>query len=96
MAGERGIILRDYFAREELAADVALMILGGLIIIAVYILYFVGVAGGAGAKDLMDTGAEMVVGVAAHDKGIGTGSSLNGAVKLLMLFQIYILPIIRN
>ena len=35
------------------------LILGGLIIIAVYILYFVGVAGGAGAKDLMDTGANV-------------------------------------
>ena len=35
------------------------LILGGLIIIAVYILYFVGVAGGASAKDLMDTGANV-------------------------------------
>ncbi len=35
------------------------LILGGLIIIAVYILYFVGVAGGAGAKDLMDIGANV-------------------------------------
>ena len=35
------------------------LIVGGLIIIAVYILYFVGVAGGASAKDLMDTGANV-------------------------------------
>ena len=35
------------------------LILGGLVIIVVYILYFVGVAGGASAKDLMDTGANV-------------------------------------
>ena len=35
------------------------LILGGIIIVAVYILYFVGVAGGASSKDLMETGANV-------------------------------------